>query len=217
MWSHDVCIGLISKSKKKTLTEERNIVKSRFSVLSEGRNIRTKIDKNSFADDVITEMFELRSQGFETEVISEGLFDMLGGLFGATGGGIGQIIKEKMASWIISKLGLSTDGYLSNFIIVAFGNLPLSDYGKLTDCKFLSNLITNSVVESIALNVEKKTGKDGVFMDLLRNIAGDYFNDSAVENKISGFLEGMICPLMGGIKGKMKDAEEQIKASVVGV
>ena len=132
-------------------------------------------------------MFELRSQGFETEVISEGLFDMLGGLFGATGGGIGQIIKEKMASWIISKLGLSTDGYLSNFIIVAFGNLPLSDYGKLTDCKFLSNLITNSVVESIALNVEKKSGKDGVFMDSLRNI-----------------------------KGKMKDAEEEIKASVVG-
>ena len=208
---------LISKSKKKTLTEERNIVKSRFSVLSEGRNVKTKIDKNSFADDVITEMFELRSQGFETEVISEGLFDMLGGLFGAAGGGIGQIIKEKMATWIISKLGLSTDGYLSNFIIVAFGNLPLSDYGKLTDCKFLSDLITNSVVESIALNVEKKSGKDGVFMDLLRNIAGDYFKDSSVENKISGFLEGMICPLMGGIKGKMKDAEEQIKASVVGV
>ena len=208
---------LISKSKKKTLTEERNIVKSRFSVLSEGRNVKTKIDKNSFADDVITEMFELRSQGFETEVISEGLFDMLGGLFGAAGGGIGQIIKEKMATWIISKLGLSTDGYLSNFIIVAFGNLPLSDYGKLTDCKFLSNLITNSVVESIALNVEKKSGKDGVFMDLLRNIAGDYFNDSAVENKISGYLEGVLCPLMGGIKGKMKDAEEQIKASVVGV
>ena len=208
---------LISKSKKKTLTEERNIVKSRFSVLSEGRNVKTKIDKNSFADDVITEMFELRSQGFETEVISEGLFDMLGGLFGAAGGGIGQIIKEKMATWIISKLGLSTDGYLSNFIIVAFGNLPLSDYGKLTDCKFLSDLITNSVVESIALNVEKKSGKDGVFMDLLRNIAGDYFNDSAVENKISGYLEGVLCPLMGGIKGKMKDAEEQIKASVVGV
>ena len=207
---------LISKLKKKTLTEERNIVKSRFSVLSEGINVKTKIDKNSFADDVITEMFELRSQGFETEVISEGLFDMLGGLFGAAGGGVGQIIKEKMATWIISKLGLSTDGYLSNFIIVAFGNLPLSDYGKLTDCKFLSNLITNSVVESIALNVEKKSGKDGVFMDLLRNIAGDYFNDSAVENKISGFLEGMICPLMGGIKGKMKDAEEEIKASVVG-
>tara|TARA_R110002110_G_scaffold40351_8_gene129141 strand:+ start:459 stop:1760 length:1302 start_codon:yes stop_codon:yes gene_type:complete len=208
---------LISKSKKKTLTEERNIVKSRFSVLSEGRNVKTKIDKNSFADDVITEMFELRSQGFETEVISEGLFDMLGGLFGAAGGGIGQIIKEKMATWIISKLGLSTDGYLSNFIIVAFGNLPLSDYGKLTDCKFLSDLITNSVVESIALNVEKKSGKDGVFMDLLRNIAGDYFKDSSVENKISGYLEGVLCPLMGGIKGKMKDAEEQIKASVVGV
>lgn len=209
-------LNLMSRFKKKTLTEERNIVKNRFSVLSEGRNIITKVDKNSFADDVITEMFELRSQGFETKVISEGLFDMLSGLFGAAGGGIGQIIKEKVATWIISKLGIGTDSYLSNFIIVAFGNLPLSDYGKLTDCKFLSSLITNSVVESIALNIEKKSGKDGVFMDLLRNIAGDYFNDSAVENKISGFLEGMICPLMGGIKGKMKTAEEQIKASVAG-
>jgi len=210
-------LTLMSNFKKKTLTEERNIVKNRLSVLSEGRNIRTKIGKNSFADDVITEMFELRSQGFETEVISEGLFDMLGGLFGAAGGGIGQIIKEKVAAWIISKLGLGTDSYLANFIIVAFGNLPLSDYGKLTDCKFLSDLITNSVVESIALNVEKNTGNDGLLMDLLRNIVGDYFKDSAAEDKISGFLEGMICPLMGGIKGKMKDAEEQIKASVVGV
>ncbi len=209
-------LNLISKLKKKTLTEERNIVKNRFSVLTEGRDIKTNIEKNSFADDIILEMFELRSQGFETDVISEGLFDMIGGLFGAAGGGIGQIIKEKMATWLISKLGLSTDGYLSNFIIVAFGNLPLSDYGKLTDCKFLSELITTSVVESIALNVEKKSGKDGVFMDLLRNIAGDYFKDSSVENKISGFLEGMICPLMGGIKGKMKDAEEEIKANIVG-
>ena len=209
-------LNLMSRLKKKTLTEERNIVKNRFSVLTEGRDIKTNIEKNSFADDIILEMFELRSQGFETDVISEGLFDMIGGLFGAAGGGIGQIIKEKMATWLIGKLGVSADSYLSNFIIVAFGNLPLSDYGKLTDCKFLSNLITNSVVESIALNVEKKTGKDGVFMDLLRNIAGDYFKDSAVENKISGFLEGLICPLMGGIKTKMKDAEKEIKANIVG-
>ena len=206
----------MSRLKKKTLTEERNIVKNRFSVLTEGRDIKTNIEKNSFADDIILEMFELRSQGFETDVISEGLFDMIGGLFGAAGGGIGQIIKEKMATWLISKLGVSTDSYLSNFIIVAFGNLPLTDYGKLTDCKFLSELITTSVVESIALNVEKKTGKDGVFMDLLRNIAGDYFKDTAVENKISGFLEGLICPLMGGIKTKMKDAEKEIKANIVG-
>ncbi len=209
-------LNLMSRLKKKTLTEERNIVKNRFSVLTEGRDIKTNIEKNSFADDIILEMFELRSQGFETDVISEGLFDMIGGLFGAAGGGIGQIIKEKMASWLISKLGVSTDSYLSNFIIVAFGNLPLTDYGKLTDCKFLSELITTSVVESIALNVEKKTGKDGVFMDLLRNIAGDYFKDTAVENKISGFLEGLICPLMGGIKTKMKDAEKEIKANIVG-
>ena len=209
-------LNLMSRLKKKTLTEERNIVKNRFSVLTEGRDIKTNIEKNSFADDIILEMFELRSQGFETDVISEGLFDMIGGLFGAAGGGIGQIIKEKMATWLIKKLGVGTDSYLSNFIIVAFGNLPLTDYGKLTDCKFLSELITTSVVESIALNVEKKTGKDGVFMDLLRNIAGDYFKDTAVENKISGFLEGLICPLMGGIKTKMKDAEKEIKANIVG-
>ena len=206
----------ISNDKRKTLNEERNIVKNRFNVLTEGRVIKTNTDKNKFADDVIIEMFEMSGQGIETEVISEGLFDMIGNLFGAAGGGVGQIIKEKVATWLIGKLGLTTDGPLANIIIVAFGNLPLSEYGKLTDCRFVSDLITNSVIEGIALNIEKKKGVDNVFMDLIRNVIGDMFKDSSVENKIAGFLEGMICPPMGGLKEKMSKAEDEIRANVVG-
>lgn len=208
----------IRKEKQNILTEETNILRNRINILTEGKNFKNKRHIDKFANDLIQEVFTLRSQGFDEEVLNEGLLDMLTGLFGKGTSSIFEVIKEKLVAWIIKKLGFSTDSLFADIIIVGFGNVDFKDYNKLFDCKYLSDLIVNSIAEGIAKNMSdnrSRGGESSVFMDLLRNIVAEMFKDSSFENKLSGGLEAILCPLMGGVKNKMEDAAEDIKSKVV--
>jgi hypothetical protein len=97
--------------------------------------------------------------------------------------------------------------------------VDFKDFNKLFDCKYLSDLIVNAIVEGVAKNMldrRSRTGQSSTFMDLLRNTMAEYFKDSSFENKLSGGLEAILCPLMGGIKSKMDDAADDIKDKFTG-
>jgi len=208
----------IHKERQNVLTEEKRILENRINVLTEGKNFKNRKDVDKFATDVINEVFTLRSQGFDEDMINESLLDMLTGFFGKATGSIFEVIKEKLINWIIKKLGFSTDSVFADIIIVGFANVDFKDFNKLFDCKYLSDLIVNSIVEGIAKNMTDKrsqSGQSSAFMDLLRNTIAEYFKDSSFENKLSGGLEAILCPLMGGVKSKMENAAEEMKNKVV--
>lgn len=209
----------IHKERQNILTEEKRILENRINVLTEGKNFKDREDIDKFATDVINEVFTLRSQGFDEDMINEGLLDMLTGFFGKSTSSIFEVIKEKLVGWIIKKLGFSTDSVFADIIIVGFANVDFKDFNRLFDCKYLSDLIVNSIVEGIAKNMTDKRSKSGqssAFMDLLRNTIAEYFKDSSFENKLSGGLEAILCPLMGGIKSKMDNAADDIKDKFAG-
>ena len=209
----------IHTERQNVLTEEKRILKNRINVLTEGKNFKNRKDVDKFATDVINEVFTLRSQGFDEDMINESLLDMITGFFGKSTSSIFEVIKEKLVGWIIKKLGFSTDSVFADIIIVGFANVDFKDFNKLFDCKYLSDLIVNAIVEGVAKNMldrRSRTGQSSTFMDLLRNTMAEYFKDSSFENKLSGGLEAILCPLMGGIKSKMDDAADDIKDKFTG-
>lgn len=203
----------LSETKKKSLNEELKIINSRFSVISESGKPKTKKQEKKFVNDLLDEMFYLKSQGFNDKLINEGFLDIIKGFFGNVPGGIFDTIKERLAELILEKLGVDTKGYLGNIFIATMGDIPIGDYvnGKVFNCEYLSNAISKGVGEGIARKIQKEQGGDGYMYDIIRNSLVDMFTDSSFGQKIEGAIGQLICPSLSKIKGKMDSAGETMK------
>lgn len=203
----------LSNNKKKSLVEEYNVINLRFGVITEAGKPKTKKQKEKFVDDIINEIFYLKSQGFNEKLINEQFFDIIKSFFGQVPGGIFDTLKERFAQFVLEKLGLGSEGYLANIFITAIGNIPIGDYinGKVFDCQYLSNVISKSVGEGIARKIQNEKGMDGYFYDIVRNAMVDMFTESSFGDKIETAIGKMICPGLPKIKEKLNMAGETMK------
>lgn len=203
----------LSNNKKKSLVEEYNVINLRFGVITEAGKPKTKKQKEKFVDDIINEIFYLKSQGFNEKLINEQFFDIIKSFFGQVPGGIFDTLKERFAQFVLEKLGLGSEGYLANIFIAAIGNIPIGDYinGKVFDCQYLSNVISKSVGEGIARKIQNEKGMDGYFYDIVRNAMVDMFTESSFGDKIETAIGKMICPGLPKIKEKLNMAGETMK------
>jgi len=202
----------IKEKKIKSNLSEGKIVKSRLSIISENVVLKTNKQKDKFCDELLSEMIYLNSQGFNKQVINEGFFDVLTGLFGHAPEGIMEYFKEYMGKWLIEHLTpVDPDGWIGNIIITSVGNLAIGDIPKLTDCNFLTKLISKSVGEGTVRKLTHEQGLDGAFYDVLRNSIVDMLDSTSLVTKIEEGLGGVICPLLGGVKTKMDSATDKLK------
>lgn len=203
----------LSESKKKSLVEEYNIINTRFKIISEAGKPKTKKQKEKFVDDLLSEMFYLKSQGFNDILINEQFLDIIKSFFGQVPGGIFDTIKERFIQLILEKLGVGTEGYLANIFIATIGDIPIGDYanGKIFNCEYLSNAISKGVGEGIARKIQKEQGMEGYLYDIIRNSLVDMFTDSSFGQKIEGAIADLVCPSISKIKDKMDLAGETMK------
>lgn len=203
----------LSESKKKSLVEEYKIINSRFNVISESGKPKTKKQEVKLVDDLITEIFYLKSQGFNETLINEQFLDIIKGLFGQIPGGILDTLKERIAQFILKKLGVGTDGYLANIVIATLGNIPVSDYvnGKIFRCDYLSNAIAKGVGEGIVRKIQKEKGMEGYMYDIIRNSLVEMFTDSSFGQKIEDMVSKLVCPGIDTVKNKMEIAGQTMK------
>lgn len=203
----------LSESKKKSLVEEYKIINSRFNVISESGKPKTKKQEVKLVDDLITEIFYLKSQGFNETLINEQFLDIIKGLFGQIPGGILDTLKERIAQFILEKLGVGTDGYLANIVIATLGDIPVSDYvnGKIFRCDYLSNAIAKGVGEGIVRKIQKEKGMEGYMYDIIRNSLVEMFTDSSFGQKIEDMVSKLVCPGIDTIKNKMEIAGQTMK------
>lgn len=210
--------GLINfdNNKKKTLTEERNIINNRFNIIFEGRNFKSKKEQVKIGNELFEEVFYLKSQGFDNDVINESLFDFFKSLLGHTPGSVVDVFKERLADKILSFLGVDPKGWIGGTISTAFGNLEsMSDIGKLvSDCSFTTNLISKSIAEEAINQLKEKTGKTGILYDILSNSVVESLSESQLGQKIESALGTIICPLLSGVSTKMSDTETELKEKV---
>jgi hypothetical protein len=203
----------LSNNKKKSLVEEYNVINLRFGVITESGKPKTKKQKEKFVDDIINEIFYLKSQGFNETLINEQFLDIIKSFFGQVPGGIFDTLKERFTQFILEKLGIDTEGYLANIFIATLGNIPIGDYvnGKVFDCQYLSNAISKGVGEGIARKIQKEQGMEGPFYDIIRNAMVDMFTDSSFGGKIENALGQIICPSLPKIKERFNSAGETMK------
>jgi len=200
------------KTKERNVLSEGKIVKARLSIISENVSLKTKKQKNKFFDELLSEMTYLNSQGFDKKIINEGFWDTLKGLFGHAPDGIMEYFKEYIAKWLVEHLTpMDSNGWLGSIVITAIGNLPIGDIPKLTDCNFLTKLISKSVAEGTVRKLTHEKGLEGPFYDILRNSIVDMLDETSLGSKIEEALGSFICPLLGGVKNKMNVATDTLK------
>lgn len=204
-----------SEKKQNKLLSENTIIVNRYKLLTENINPKSKKDVKKFFDLVITETAYLHSQDFNKELIKEGFFDLLSGLFGNASSGIFQYFKEHIARWLVTKFGFNPDSWLGNIVIVAVGNLPFSELHNLTNCNFVSKMLAKDIAEASINKIKNDQGLTGPGYDILRNAMVEMVEDSSFGQKIENKISDFICPKLQGLSGKLGDVTKKIKTNAL--
>jgi len=210
------------KEKKQDLMVENNIITNRFNFLFEGRSFKTEKEKDYLVESIISEIGYLKTQGYSSQAINEGLFSMLGNIFGGSVKSIPAVFGEYIAGWLTKTLGIPQNSYMSSVIVALVGNLNIGDYDKFfSDCRFASNKIADSLIEGYVLQLQNdknlNTGASGFIVSALRNSVVDYFTEDKtsliqiLEDKIGDF----ICPKLSKLSGAISDKTDDLKSKIV--
>ena len=211
-----------AKEKKEDLMVENKIITNRFNFLFEGKSFETEEEKDYLVESIITEIGYLKVQGYTSQAINEGLFSMLGNIFGGSVKSIPAVFGEYIAGWLTKTLGIPQNSYMSSVIVALVGNLNIADYDKFfSDCRFASNKIADSLIEGYVLQLQNEknlnTGASGFIVSALRNSVVDYFTEDKtsliqiLEDKISEF----ICPKLSKLSSAITDKTDDLKTKIV--
>lgn len=200
-----------SDLKKKVFTnEETNIVKSRIQIITENKNFELSKDKNKLFSEIISESLTLQKQGFEIEVISEGIFDVFSGLFGKTGGeAVLQTFKEYIYGWLIETLTpLDSKGWAGQIISKTLANVDMVDIPKLTNCSFLTQKLSVGIGEGVIAKLLSDKNMENPLSSILRNAMVEGFNSTEFGKSITTGLSSLICPGLDKISSKLEEKQK---------
>lgn len=206
----------LSNEKKKSIISESKIIKTRGDILVENRIIKTKKQQEIFFNEILSEAIYLNSQGFDRDLINEGFWDTITGFFTNHGtDSIAGTFKEFLVKNIITWFGGDPNSWLSTAVETAIGNINISDYGKLTDCDFLTKQIAKSISETAVSKIQHDKGLTGGIWDTVRNGLVDALDETTFAQKIEGYLVKTICPRLNGIKTKLEDKAQDMKTKAL--
>ena len=207
---------IAKENKKRVLTEEIKIVKTRLIIISENRVLKTKKQKDKFNNELLSEMIYFNKQGFNKELINEQFWDVLKGIFGNGAEGIMGTFKEYIGSWLVDNLTpIEPDGWLGQLIITSVGNLDITDIGKLTNCDYLTKFLAKNISETMVKKLQVGADMRNPLFDVMRNAIVETMEESALGQKIEKGLVEIICPLLSGVKSKMDTATDKLKQGAI--
>jgi hypothetical protein len=204
-----------TKEKKERLLIEQSLVKSRIMMIVESENnIKNfnslpKRKQRKIADGIIREMLIMDRQG----LLSEGLLDALSTIFGSSWSGLLQAIGEPIVNRILTELGFG-DGYIKNFLISFF----TKNWGRLAnalrgDCKELTGLVAESLVEAVEMQLGQSRGLTGAGYSFIRNALNAAISNQSFLKNMEEQLESTICGLYHKFTDKATDVASKLKTS----
>jgi hypothetical protein len=204
----------ISQNKKKMINEEKKIVSTRFTLLSENINIKTKNGKDKFYNDLLSEILYLNRQGFDKQVIEEGFFETINGIFGKSSEeSVLKTFKQYIINWLIKNLtSINNKNWVSNIITKSIGDVDLSLTPKLiSDCNFLTNTISKPIVEESVNKIKTNPDSDGEIYSILKTSIVQSLEENNFGAKVETSISAFICPLLNGVKQKMDVTSNTMK------
>jgi len=145
------------------------------------------------------EVEKLVKQGFDRQVVEEGLFDFVSNM----GTGVAQAAKGELAQFALKQLGIiDPESFLGLAITNFFANVELKDYGKLTDCEFVTEQLAKSLIESFFDEFRKEKGLDSFIYTAIKDSIVETAASSNLYKTLAKKLTTFVCPLVSQIADK---------------
>jgi len=204
----DIKIALVeaSEQKEKRLIQE-SLIKRRIMMIFESEENFKHFDllpekqQKKIGKNVLIELLILKNE-IINEGEGEGLWRNLISIFGGLGSASIQSIGEPFINSLLSKIGLP-NGFIKNFLVSAL----TKNWGRLGraikgDCKEVTELLAESMVEALIMNLTQSKGMVGAGYVILRNTLEEAIRGMAkpLEDK----LMSHVCEFMGNIGDKVK-------------
>ena len=215
---------MLEKTIKKTIIETKEqqekkliketIVKNRLTTLVE--HIKTEKDYNNLSEDkkiqlsfnLLQELSYLESNGLINEIDLSGVFKSLfGGLFGD----VTQTVFEPLLGKIVYPL--FGQGFMSNFIISYLTSRPSEVIKSMSDCKLMTKLISESIVEGMVMSLQRQKGFDAPGYSFLRNTLADAITGMGFVSSIENSISKTVCELFGKFANNAKKVEAKLKTA----
>ena len=201
------------EEKQKQIIQER-LVMSRLSVLVE--HIQDEDDFNQLTEDkkaqlsynILSELSYLQSNGLISEVDLSSVFKSLfGGLFG----NVTQTVFEPLIGKIVKPL--FGEGFMSNFIISYLTSRPSEVIKSMSDCKLMTKLVAESIVEGMVMSLQRQKGFDAPGYSFLRNTLADAITGTGFVSGIENSISNTVCELFGKFANNAKKVEAKLKTT----
>jgi hypothetical protein len=203
---------LETKEQKEKFLIEQSLVKKRIEMIV--GNVKTIDDYNNLSEakQLKLNFVILQELSFlqESSLINEQadfasiIKDLFGGLFGS---GV-ETIAEPVLGKILESLGFT--GQLKNFIISFITSKPSELINAMKDCKVLTKLISESIVEAIAMSMMEEQGASGKGPSLLRNLIGGAIKSNSFVVQLESQLSTTVCGLFNQFTQNAKSIQDKI-------
>jgi hypothetical protein len=201
------------EQKEKKLIEE-HLVKSRLLVLVE--HIQSEDDFNDLTEDkkaqlsynILSELSYLESNGLISEVdLSSAFKSLFGGFFG----NVTQTVFEPLIGKIVTPL--FGEGFMSNFIISYLTSRPSEVIKSMSDCKLMTKLVAESIVEGMVMSLQRQKGFDAPGYSFLRNTLADAITGMGFVSSIENRISKTVRELFGKFANNAKKVEAKLKTT----
>ena len=204
----------VKEQKEKNLIKE-TLIKKRLSMLVE--HIKTEEDYKKLSEskklqlsfNILQELSYLQSNGLLTE--SQDLGGALKSVFGGFFGNATQTFFEPILGKFIKPL--FGEGFMSDFIISYLTSRPSEVIRSMSDCKLMTKLIGESVVEAMVMSLQRQKGFDAPGYSFLRNTLGDVIEGTEFAKGIESSLSGAICSMFDKFVGNAEKVKSKLKTA----
>jgi hypothetical protein len=207
---------LETKEKKEKHLIEENLIKNRFSVVLEG--VKTEKDFKNLSEKkqlklsvkFIQEMSFLKEVGFINEQEQDNWGELLTKMFGNSFNSIAETMIEPFIRSILSGLGFE-EGFVRNFLVSYLTSRPNDIINSFNDCRLMTKLITEGIVESMVITTQREKGYSGFGYNLIRNKLGEVLKGSEFSKRIEHGLEEKVCSILTKLVENTKSVVEKLK------
>lgn len=207
---------IVLDKRKNIITEE--VVKKRVSFLMENTTFTSRKQRRDFVINILKEAFYLESQGYDKKLIKEEFWDVVKGFFGNEGSeSVFQSFKTRMAEWLTSHLSpKKADGWIGDCIRTTIKDIDMRDVHKITDCRFLTKEIAQSVREKLKEKMNNDELKDEGLYDIVRGGMADNVESARFIDHIESKVSNLICPILYDMSNKFDSTFDTMRKRALG-
>lgn len=195
------------QTRKVTNLTESKIVKGRLNIISESVNLNSKIQTTKFFNKLFLESNNMVNMGLTKSVINENLVMVLKGLMGDESSRVLKMLKEKLISYLESKLGM--DGFEKSVLTQAILELDDDEFPNIfTDKRFLARKISD--VFTREFKEKYLEGLNDTTKEIVMNqLDTDKFKRE-LEDKFTTALESLLSSIESNMDSKLRGIRDSV-------